>query len=173
MEEINQIQQGGSKKGLYIIIAIVVILGIWYFMGRSTSNNVENALEGAVGGSTTFSNEEGIVNIGGNKLPDNWPSDAPVYKNTTIQYSGSSNPQTGEKGSMVVFMTKDKAENVVDFYKTELIKNGWTVEQTATIGAMTVLGAKKDTRSLGAQISDAGDGQVSVSIGISIPETQE
>ncbi len=176
MEEINQVQEGGSKKGLYIVIAIVVILGIWYFMSGSSSNNaentVENALEGAVGGSTTFSNEEGTVNIGVNKLPDNWPSDAPIYKNATIQYSGSSNPQTGEKGSMVVFMTTDNAQNVVDFYKAELAKNGWTVEQTASIGGMTVLGAKKDTRSLGAQIADAGEGQVSVSIGISSPDLQ-
>ena len=58
---------------------------------------------------------------------------------------------------------------LADFYKRELASNGWVIEQTANIGGSTVLSAKKDTRMLGVYIADAGDGQVSVTVSIAIP----
>ncbi len=157
---------GMSKKWLYIIIAVVaVILLGWFFKGSFYSvpgANIDRNLDG----STTYSSDQGQVTVGGNKLPDNWPQDAPKYSNANIQYSGSSNPQTGEEGSAIVFTTSDSVQAVVDFYKNELISNGWNIEQTATVGPSTVLSAVKDTRTLGVYIADAGNGQVSVTVGI-------
>jgi hypothetical protein len=183
MEQTNQADQivqtnpgkGGSKKVMYVIIAIVVIIIVWYFLrgsfgmiGGVNGVNIGQNLDG----SATYSNAGGTVTVGGNALPANWPSDVPTYANATIQYAGSSNPQTGEKGSAVVFMTSDSAQKVVDFYKQALASKGWVVEQAATIGASTVLAANKDTRTVGVYIADAGSGKVSVTVSIAIPGSQ-
>ena len=178
MDQINQ-GKATSKKGLYIVVGIVVVLLAGYFL-RGGSPGVVGGVGGVGGvtidqnldGSATYSNSEGTVTVGGNKLPENWPSDAPTYPNATIQYSGSSDPQTGEKGSAVVFTTSDNAQKVADFYKRELSSKGWVIDQTAMMGASTVLTATKDTRTLGAYITDTGNGQVSVTISIGIPDSQ-
>jgi hypothetical protein len=162
-----------SKKGLYIIIGIIVILVIlWFAKGAFTRSITGGNVDRNLDGSTTYSNNDGTVTVGGNKLPDNWPSDAPKYPNASIQYSGSSNPQTGEEGSAIVFTTSDTLQNVVDFYKKELASSGWKIEQTANVGSSTVISAAKDTRTLGVYISDAGNGQVSVTVGIGMSKSQ-
>lgn len=162
---------GSSNKMWYIIggIAVVLILG-WLvtrgtssLMGAATGNDVDQNMDG----STTYSNSEGAVTVGGGSMPDNWPSDAPAnYAGAAIQYSGSSNPQTGQAGSAVVYTVKGSAQAVIDHYKKELGRSGWTIEATANTGGATVLSAKKDTRTLGIYVVDAGDGLVSVTAGI-------
>lgn len=164
-------QQPGSKKTLYIVIAIVVLailigFGMNSFGPKAIAPGVD--LERNLDGSATYTSEEGSVTIGANSLPENWPSDAPKYGNGAIQYSASTNEQTGDEGSAIVFMTSDNASVVVEFYKKELASNGWTVEQTATIGAMTIISATKDERTFGVQITDAGNGQTTVTVGISL-----
>jgi hypothetical protein len=157
-----------SKKPLYIVGGVVVILILgWLATGgimRSvTGVNVQRSLDG----SATYSNKEGSVTVGANKLPDNWPSDAPTYPNAQIQSAVSSNPQTGQAGSAVVFTTSDSAQTVTDFYKSTLASKGWKVEQTVSTGQGTMLGATKDTRSFGIYIVDSGDGKVSVTASVS------
>lgn len=120
-------------------------------------------------GSTTYSNEEGSVTVGGNRLPDNWPSDAPTYANAAIQYSGSTNPQTGAPGSAVVFNTQDSLTAITDFYKRELAAKGWTISQTANVGGATVIAATKDSRTFGVYIVDAGENRT-VTVGIELPQ---
>lgn len=154
----------------YVIGGIVVLVLVGWFLSRSTGmmgvapgTNVDRNMDG----SATYSNSEGSVTVGGNTLPDNWPSDAPgVYSGGSIQYSGSSNPQTGQAGSAVVYTVKASAQSVIDFYKGELTKKGWNVEATANMGGATVLSAEKDTRTIGIYVVDSGDGMVSVTAGI-------
>ena len=165
----NNQDNKSSKKGVYIIIGIVVIIIIGWVAKSSMRAVTGVDVDRNFDGSATYSNDEGSVTVGSNKLPDNWPSDAPKYANATIQYSGSSNPQTGAEGASVMFLTSDSVQKVVDFYKRELVSNGWTIEQTATVGPSTVLFAKKDDRTFGVYITDTGSGQVSVTIGIEIP----
>lgn len=155
-----------SKKGLYIAIAVIVILALFFIMKKSGGLVPGTDIDKNMDGSTTYSNEEGTMTVGGGSLPDNWPSDAPKYGNADIQYSGTNNPQTGEEGLAVVFLTSDKLQTVVDFYKREFASKGWTIEQTATMGASTIISAKKDKRTFGVYIVDAGDGQVSVTVGV-------
>ncbi len=168
----DQTNQAGSKKNLYIIVGVVVLLLIGGYMMRGPRGMMGVPVPDGVDvnrnmdGSATYKSEDGTVTIGGNKLPDNWPSDAPTYNNATISYSGSSNPKTGEAGMGLVFTTSDSSQTVVNFYKSELAAKGWTVEQTATMGASTVLAAKKDSRTFGVYIADAGTGQVTVTVGI-------
>ena len=160
---------GTSKKLIYIVTGIVVILLIGWFAKGSIRSIMGVDVDRNLDGSATYSDGDTTVTVGTNKLSDNWPSDAPKYPNAAIQYSGSSNPQTGEEGAAIVFTTSDKVQAVADFYKRELASNGWVIEQTANIGGSTVLSAKKDTRTIGVYIADAGGGQVSVTVSIAIP----
>lgn len=164
-----------SSRKLYIGIAIVlvIVIGGWLFM-RGGAGMMGAAIPGVgvdrnLDGSTTYSNNEGTVTVGGNKLPDTWPSDAPAYPNASIQYSGSSNPQTGAVGAAVVFATNDSVSAITEFYKRELAAQGWTIEQTANMGTATVIAASKDTRRIGVYIADAGDTR-SVTVGIELPQ---
>ena len=159
-----------GNKMWYVIGGIVVFILVgWFFsrgagmMGAASGVDVDQNLDG----SATYSTSDGTVTVGGNTLPDNWPSDAPgVYSGGSIQYSGSSNPQTGQAGSAVVYTVRASAQSVIDYYKSELTKSGWNVEATANMGEATVLSAGKDTRTIGIYIVDTGDGLVSVTAGI-------
>ena len=162
---------GSSNKMWYIIGGIVIILLLGWFATRGAGflamraagvNATPNA-----DGSATYSSSEGSVTVGGGSMPDNWPGDAPAnYTGASIQYSGSSNPQTGQAGSAVVYNVNASAQAVIDYYKSELAKSGWTIEATANTGGATVLSAKKDTRTFGVYIVSTGTGAVSVTVGI-------
>src|SRR5437867_1206468 len=58
-----------------------------------------------------------------NALPDGFPSDIPIYKDAknmgSVKTSG---------GSTVTFEINDKAKAVGDFYKQELVKNGYEAD---------------------------------------------
>lgn len=160
--------QPKSNKTLYIVGGILVIVVLALLLTREKTLPNGSTVEKGLNGETTYSNNEGKVTVGGNSMPENWPSDAPKYPNGNISYSGTSNPQTGQSGSAVAFTTTDKTADVVSFYKKELLANGWTIEQTATVGAATTLAAKKGTRAFGVYIADTGSGQTSVTVGVSL-----
>jgi hypothetical protein len=160
-----------SKKPLYIVIGVVVVLVLgWFFTGGMMRSVTGVDVQRSLDGSATYSNSEGSVTVGANKMPDNWPSDAPTYPNAQIQSAVTSNPQTGQAGSAVIFITSDSIQAVTDFYKKELATQGWSVEQTVSMGTGTMLAATKDTRDFGVYIADSGDGNVSVSATVSMPQ---
>lgn len=168
---------GGSQKKLWYIISgvlVVIILG-WLLSGVFARKGAERTFEQVTGGkvnygadnTTTYTTDEGSVTVGGGSLPDNWPSDAPQYPGAQIQYSGSSNPQTGEAGASIVFQVSATAQTVVEYYKRELLAKGWKIDTTATVGPATTLGATKGGKTFYVYIVDAGSGTVSVTAGIS------
>ena len=165
----------GSNKWLYIVIGAVVILALLGFFARSAGWMAMRAsgvnVTPGPGGSATYTAPDGTgsVTVGSNKMPDNWPADAPQnFAGATIMYSGSSNPQTGKAGAAVVYTAQTSASAVLDYYKTQLATSGWKVEQTATMGATSVLSASKDNRTFGVSITDAGNGTVQVTAGLDI-----
>ena len=167
----NAVSTPRSKNKMwYVIGGIIVIVLIGWFLTRSGGLLGAGAgvdVDQNIDGSKTYTNDEGTVTVGGGSLPENWPSDAPgVYSGASIQYSGSSNPQTGKAGAAVVYTAKASVKSVIDYYRTELSKAGWNVEATATMGGATVFSAKKDTRTIGVYVVDSGDGSVNVTAGI-------
>src|SRR3989338_2629122 len=169
MEQENQ-GNNLSKKKLYMIMGGVVILLVgWSLIGGLGRSLTGVGVDKDNGGSTTYSKNDGSVTVEGNKLPDNWPSDAPKYKNAQILSSVASNPQTGEAGAVIAFSTSDSIQTVIDFYKKELASNGWTVEQTIATETGTILVATKDDRDFSVYIGDSGDGKVGVTVSISTP----
>jgi hypothetical protein len=155
----------------YIIGGIIALLLVGWFLTRGTTSLI--GAPAGVGtdrnadGSTTYTNSEGTVTVGGNKMPDNWPSDAPAaYSGASIVYSGTSDPQTGKAGSAVSYTVNAPIASVVDYYKTQLASNGWTVEATANVGGATVISATKNARTMGVYVVDSGSGTTAVTAGI-------
>ena len=158
---------------MYYIIGGIVVLALvgWFFMrgtgglmGAATGVDVDRNADGSM----TYSNEEGTVTVGtAASMPANWPSDAPAnYAGAAIVYSGTSNPQTGQTGSAVSYTVRASAQSVADHYTQQLSSSGWTIQATANMAGATVVSASKDTRTFGAYITDTGDGNVTVVVGI-------
>src|SRR3989344_5728600 len=175
MPEGNTPSTSGSGNKMWYIIGGIVVLALigWFLMrcagsllGAASGVDVDRSLDG----STTYSNEEGIVTVGGGaSMPANWPSDAPAnYAGGSIVYSGTSNPQTGQSGSAVSYTVRASASSVADYYKQQLTSAGWTIQGTANIAGATVVAATKDTRTMGVYITDTADGNVTVVAGIEL-----
>jgi hypothetical protein len=64
-----------------------------------------------------------ILNIGENKVPDNFPKDFPTYPNSTITSSLTGN------GFWLTLTTSDSEESVISFYESNLKLNGWKIEK--------------------------------------------
>lgn len=171
MDPINQ-TGGKSNKGLYIAIGVLVLILVVVLLKGSMTQKVNVGGYNAeysknFDGSTTVKSDYGTVTTGGNRLPDNWPSDAPIYKNAVITNSVALDPTyTGTTGSNVMFTTTDSIPMITDFYKNELASNGWKVlNQGTTMGANTIISAMKDSRTFTAVIMNGSTIKVMVTIG--------
>lgn len=65
------------------------------------------------------------LNIGTNKIPDNFPKDFPIYPGSTVTSSLSGN--TNQNGIWLTLVTSDSLEKVSSFYETSLKESGWTL----------------------------------------------
>ncbi|MFQ5640348.1 MAG: hypothetical protein ACE5IR_20405 [bacterium] len=76
-------------------------------------------------------------------LPDDFPSDAPVYPGSTVFTSA-----TSEYGYTVALQTHTPLKEVTDFYKKKLKEKGWKIVLNSSLGQDgSMLQASKDQRS--------------------------
>lgn len=175
MEETTQTPAASSKKWLWIGLGILVLVGVALIGFRGTGLGTAYFTPGVdvdrnMDGTVTYETEQGDVTVGsGASMPANWPSDAPpAYSGATIVYSGSTNPTTGESGSVVSYTTSASVERVVEYYESRLSAEGWTISATAEVAGMRIISAEKDTRTLGIQIATDGQGTTSVTAGVQL-----
>jgi hypothetical protein len=87
-------------------------------------------------------------------LPMGWPEQIPVYPGATVTDTG-----WGQTGSsiewQITFLAQITAQEVIDFYRTELTKAGFTVKDEAPQGATLMLSFQ------GAQTNETWSGAVS------------
>lgn len=168
MDTINQ-TQAGSKKSLYAIIGViaVIIIGSLIFGTTRTVKVGDVSLDVTekIDGSTTVKNDNITATYGSNKLPDNWPSDAPIYPNSTIIFSSTINSTV-----QLMFSTSDSNQAVINFYKEKLTASGWvTMYQnkpisSSQVGKITSINVKKKGQHLTLTISDTGDNKSHVTL---------
>jgi hypothetical protein len=73
-------------------------------------------------------------------LVKDFPNDIPVYSPSTVTMS-----QVLNQGAtaMAALNTSDESRKIVQFYKDELPKKGWSVEDEMNMGGMIILQGKK------------------------------
>jgi hypothetical protein len=92
----------------------------------------------------------GNLNVG-TGLPDNFPSDIPVYPNAAIGgYLGGKNGTLS--GSTTTFSSKDAAQSIFDYYVEKLKAGGWEVK-TSELGDMKMINFQKGNRKAGITIN--------------------
>ena len=111
--------------------------------------------------------EDGTAEWGANKLPDNWPTDAPVYPGATVQFSAAANPTDGKAGATVMLQTPDSGPTAYEYYKKELVSQGWKVEGNYQAGNTAMINATKEKKVIVVTVSTSGNDQptaISVSV---------
>ena len=111
-------------KKLSCLIAIVFVLAI---TGCSKKDDVSTKTDTKTDTKTNDTKTDiktKDAEISDNKLPSDFPSDIPQYKDSKILASAKT-PQ----GTAVTFEINDKSKAVADFYKTEMKKSGYEADK--------------------------------------------
>ncbi len=66
-------------------------------------------------------------------VPKHLPSDIPLYADATVTGSAFVR-EPGSESFLLTFLTRDSKDEVIDFYRTEFQKFGWTVQDGAPLG---------------------------------------
>ncbi len=171
----TQTKKGGSKKILIVILAIVgfviflciLCIAVFGFGLKKAGDKIENLDE------TDFQNymekqiEEGMrdegqdVDVEFNKLPEDFPSDVPIYPDSEVVFA--SVDDASATASLMINDRSVSEDDVLSFYKKELAKNGWEVEDEATY-LVSALSATKDDRELALTMLFTDDNSISYSI---------
>lgn len=105
------------------------------------------------GDKVTIKGADGTMEVGGTKIPDNFPKDVFLVKDGKVTMTLKTSD-----GVQVVLESKLGADKVAALYASEMKSLGWTEAQNVTMGNMAMLEFKKDRRTTTAVITqkDAG-----------------
>ncbi len=120
-------------------------------------------------GSMRVETEDGTAMIGGTSLPNGWPEEIAVYPGSSLSYSASVNPETGEPGMAIVMTTTDDIAMVSAHYKRTMQAAGWAMGDSMEGGGTSILQATKGDLEAALMIAGAA-GQTSITIGITEAE---
>ncbi len=134
-----------------VIVAAVILGGIFY---RKTADlvvgSIFSRLTGRVvdvekgGEKVTVTSDEGEFSFeeGGN-LPDNFPSDFPVYPNAKLASSWTAKGNDTD-GLSLIWKTEDIVSKVSNYYESELKNAGWILSFTSKTEDSTTFAFEKN-----------------------------
>ena len=162
---IKEVKEKKDNKSLpipLIIVAVLALVGVLgyrflykgirtrisnYFVSKSLSKQLggDVKIEGD-GEKVSYKGEdfEFSYDMGG-ELPEGFPKDLPIYKDSNLLSKWSSTSE-GEEGISVVLETEDSFTKVSDFYKVELEKTGWTVTSTFSQDESSIFSFEKEDK---------------------------
>lgn len=158
-----------------ISLAVLLVIEIAFMMfgwGRSASRNrgaglASKILSGVTGQKIKIDQKGGKFQIGdlsfGSGLPENFPKDIPIYPDAEVGgfLSGKNNELSG---STTTLTSKDSADDIYDYYLTNLEKKGWSVSSN-DLGEVKMINFQKGQRS-GVITISGGESQCDILIGI-------
>lgn len=132
----------------------------------------EGALEGATGGavkvdgdSVTIKGKDGseATVSGDTKIPADFPSEVPMRDDGSVKAVVTNKTSSGGTGYVVNIQYKIPQSELLDWYKTELEKGGWTITSTVATGDGGMVAAEKGDLQINVVTgSDNSDGYTSV-----------
>jgi hypothetical protein len=165
--DVNTATSNKSKKPPVIAIVAVGCLGLLVLLGvgftiagkvlfsKIGANLVKQGIESKTGLKVNTDSKSGsfsvtdsktgqTVNVGEQKIPDNFPKDFPIYPGAkpTGSLSGS-NSQDQSQGYWIVLSSTDNLDKIKTYYDTNLTKNGWIVDNTMKNADMNLYSVKK------------------------------
>lgn len=169
----TNLRKASMKKTLMVFVLGVVLLGAGCktpqqavedkvaekvaesIIEKSAGSNVNVDVDGET---VTMTGPDGSTfEVGKNRLPENFPSEVPVYDGATIASSSSSGTGTNV-GWTVTLTTSDSVSEVDAYYKNAMSTDGWETTYTYTIDQTSVYTASSDTLSATISIAPADDG---------------
>lgn len=168
------LSKASMKKTLMVFVLGVVLLGAGCKTPQQAVEDkvaekvAESLIENAAGNSNvnvdvdgetvTMTGPDGSTfEIGKNRLPENFPSEVPVYAGATVASSSSSGTGT-DLGWTVTLTTSDSVSAVDAYYKNAMSTDGWETTYTYTIDQTSAYTASNDTLSATISIAPADDG---------------
>lgn len=162
-------------KKFLVIVSVITVAAMLVFSFSGCASIAQKAIEKAAGASVNLSSGEvnvtdssgNEINIGGNKVPDNWPSSVPVNDKIKIALSGSST--TDGKSTWTISGTFDgKAEDLYNWYKSQL--SGWTADYDSVSESngdkVYTLGLSNDKYTVTLMVTDSASSGVGVVLGV-------
>jgi len=133
---------------LTLPLAALILAGA----GCGAATNVQT---NPVNGNVTYNGGAGEHGeVGANvQLPENWPSDVPIYAGANIVSA-----TTIAQGISVLFQSSDSAATVSDWYQARLTASGWMKKAEHDIGIQRVRVYEKGDVTLTVSSSTADDG---------------
>ena len=165
--QIQPAQQGqkGSGKGLLILVIVFVgiiclvgiVVGAVLLINNANNNNksTNTTSQGTTNTNTTkdstnnqnpdtqngtTSNDNSTFSFGGS-LPQGFPNDVPIMPNSTIGFSSSDT----DGSFSVTASVKSKVADIMNFYKENLGRNGWTITSEQSIFGASITAEKNDS----------------------------
>lgn len=126
---------------LLVIVGFGLSYAMKYFVKKAGVGFLQGVVENKTGvktnlseldkGNMTFTDSKTgqKVTVGSQSLPENFPTDFPVYSGAKLVGS-ISGAQTGTEGYLVTFTTPDASAKVVAYYQKELVARGWTTTES-------------------------------------------
>ncbi len=139
------------------ILLVVIIVGGFYFLSVFIKNNNREQYEGE------FVNDAKI-NLEAKQIPSEFPKDFPVFANSSL-ISAWTNEDKNNLGISVVWTSVEPFETLVNFYKTELEKNGYKILTEFNNKPSYTISFMKDKVSGYIGIAQADKTTISVTIG--------
>lgn len=131
--------------GLLILAGVVFSFATGLFFKRALQQaGVKTNLGDLQKGKLNFTDTKTgtTVEIGGTKLPDNFPKDFPLYPGATL--TGSVAGGAGGKGGFwLTFSTADNSDKVTAYFKDRLPASGWSISSTIAAEGTTTWGVSK------------------------------
>jgi hypothetical protein len=165
---------GKIAIGCFGILIILIILGA-VFGGIIVKKVITGAIEHKTGvqvnvddinkGKLTYTDPKtgAQLNIGSNKIPDDFPKDFPIYPGASVTTSAS---QPGESaGNWLTLTSSDTVDQINAFYNSNLKANGWTANSNGSSNGVTSWTVSKGVRSGSVLIQrQNGESQTSIII---------
>lgn len=155
--------------GLLLLAGIGTTIAGKLLFSKLGANLVKQGIESKTGVKIDTSGKNGAismtnpktgesVNIGQQKLPDNFPKDFPIYPGAKPTGSLSGNNQKEQsQGFWIVMSTPDSLDKVKSFYAAALAKNSWTINNTMTINDMSTFTVNNSSLSGGVTVNRGKD----------------